>query len=91
MAIHRGTRVEARDGQVGLVSEFLINPTTGHITHLVLKEGLLWNKKAVTIPASEIDRIEKDSVYLKLDKAAVEALPSIPIRSGPFNNIAPTA
>lgn len=90
LVIHRGTQVEARDGQVGQVSEFLVNPTTGHITHLVLKEGMLWNKKAVTIPASQIDRIEKDTVYLTLDKEAVEALPSIPIRSGPFNTAAPT-
>jgi sporulation protein YlmC with PRC-barrel domain len=90
LVIHRGTQVEARDGHVGQVSEFLVNPVTGHITHLVLKEGMLWNKKAVTIPASQIDRIEKDTVYLKLDKAAVEALPSIPMQSGPFNNAAPT-
>jgi sporulation protein YlmC with PRC-barrel domain len=91
MAIHRGTQVEARDGHIGQVSEFLVNPTTGHITHLVLKEGILWNKKAVTIPAVQIDRIEQDTVYLKLDKKAVEALPAIPVKSGPFNNAAPTA
>jgi sporulation protein YlmC with PRC-barrel domain len=90
LAIHRGTQVEARDGNVGEVSEFLVNPTTGHITHLVLKEGILWNKKAVTIPAAQIDRMEKDTVYLKLEKAEVEALPSIPIRSGPFNNTVST-
>ena len=82
LAIHRGTQVEARDGHIGQVSEFLVNPTTGHITHLVLKEGILWNKKAVTIPAAQVDRIEQDTVYLKLDKKAVEALPSIPVNRG---------
>jgi len=29
---------------------------------------------------SAIDRIEEDTVYLKLDKKAVEALPSEPVR-----------
>ena len=90
LTVHRGTQVEARDGHIGQVSEFLINPVTGHITHLILKEGVLWNKKAVTIPASDIDHIDKDTVYLKLDKKAVEALPAIPIRTGPFNTTAPT-
>jgi hypothetical protein len=34
----------------------------------------------VTIPISEIDRFEEDTVYLKLDKDQVEALPTVPVR-----------
>jgi len=83
LAIHRGTPVMAIDGQVGKVDEFLIEPQSGHITHLVLREGHLWGKKDVSIPVSKIDRIEKDSVYLKIGKQEVEALPTLPIhRSG---------
>jgi sporulation protein YlmC with PRC-barrel domain len=80
LAVHRGTRVEATDGHVGRVDEFLVDPVDSRITHLVLREGHLWGQKDVTIPVSQIDRIEEDTVYLKLDKHGIEALPAIPIR-----------
>ena len=80
LAIHRGARVEATDGKAGILGEFLVNPLTGHISRLILMEGHLWGKKEVTIPLSAIDRIEEDTVYLKLDKKAVESLPSVPVR-----------
>jgi sporulation protein YlmC with PRC-barrel domain len=80
LAVRRGARVEAIDGHVGRVDELLVHPADGHITHLVLREGHLWGQKDVTIPVSQIDHIEEDAVYLKLDKHSVEALPAIPIR-----------
>jgi sporulation protein YlmC with PRC-barrel domain len=80
LAIRRGARVEATDGHVGRVDEFLVDPANGHITHLVLREGHLWGQKDVTIPVSQIDRIEEDTVYLKLDRRSIGALPAIPIR-----------
>jgi sporulation protein YlmC with PRC-barrel domain len=80
LAIHRGAHVEARDGRVGKVDEFLVDLSDGHITHLVLREGHLWGEKDVTIPISEIERIEEDTVYLKLDKHSVEKLPGIPLK-----------
>ena len=80
LAVRRGARVEATDGHVGRVDEFLVDPVDTHITHLVLREGHLWGQKDVTIPVSHIDRIEEDTVYLKLDKHSIEALPAIPIR-----------
>ena len=55
-------------------------PRTTACTHLVLREGHLWGKKDVTIPVDQIDRIEADVIYLKLDKAAVEHLPSVRAR-----------
>jgi sporulation protein YlmC with PRC-barrel domain len=80
LAIRRETTVEATDGIVGRVDEFLINPENDHITHLVLREGHLWGRKDVTIPVSQIDHYDENTVYLKLDKHAIEALPAIPIR-----------
>lgn len=80
LVIRQGARVEASDGHVGQVDEFLIDPTNEHITHLVLREGHLWGKKDVTIPISEIDRIEENMVHLKLDKHSIEKLPSVPVR-----------
>jgi sporulation protein YlmC with PRC-barrel domain len=79
-AIHSGAYVEATDGGVGQVEEFLIDPATGKITHLVLRKGHLWGKRDVTVPLEEIDRVEDDVVYLKLSKEAVGELPGVPVR-----------
>ena len=79
LAVHRGTRVEATDGPVGHVDEFVVNPVTGHITHLVMREGLLWGKKDVMIPLSEMGDTREDTVFLKLDKSQIEALPTFPV------------
>ena len=78
LAVHRGARVEATDGHVGQVDEFLVDPLDEHITHLVLRKGHFWGRKEVTIPVSQIDRLEEETVYLKLDKRSIEALPSTP-------------
>jgi sporulation protein YlmC with PRC-barrel domain len=77
IAVRQGARVEATDGQVGHLDEFLMDPATERVTHLVLREGHLWGQRDVTIPVSEIDRLEENTVHLKLDKRQVEALPSI--------------
>lgn len=79
LAVRRGTRVDASDGHIGHVNEFLVDPLNGHITHLVLREGHLWGQKDVTIPVAQIDRIGEGTVHLKLDKRAVERLPAIPV------------
>jgi sporulation protein YlmC with PRC-barrel domain len=80
LTVRRGSGVEATDGRIGRVDEFMIDPQNGRITHMVLREGHLWGQKDITIPVSEIDRIEEDTVYLKLDKHEVEALPTIPVK-----------
>lgn len=80
LAIGRHARVDASDGHVGRVDEFLIDPASGHITHLVLREGHPWGQKDVTIPVSAIARIDEESVHLALDKRAIAALPAIPVR-----------
>jgi len=85
LAVRRGARVEATDGRVGSVDEFLINPVNNAITHLVLREGHLWGQKNITIPISDIDHIEENAVWLKLDKQSIEALPAIPIHYGRVN------
>ena len=80
LAVHRGARVKATDGFIGQVSEFIVNPETGYISHMVLREGLPWDKKYITIAITEIDHIAEKKVYLKLDKKAVKQLPAIPIK-----------
>lgn len=79
LAVHRGTRVEALDGYVGRVDEFVINPDNSHITYLVMREGHLWGDKSVIIPLSAMDDVGDDTVFLNLDKHQIEALPTFPI------------
>jgi len=81
LAVRRGTRVEATDGFVGHVDEFVVNPKNGHITHLVMREGHLWGQKDVIIPLSAMGehREDTDTVFLKLDKHQIESLPTFPV------------
>ena len=79
LAIQRGTRVEATDGYVGKVDEFVVNPKNSHITHVVMREGHLWGKKDVIIPISAMGETREDTVALKLDKHQVESLSTFPV------------
>jgi hypothetical protein len=79
LALSRGTRVEATDGYVGKIDEFVVNPENDYITHLVMREGHLWGKKDVIIPLSAMGNKHDDTVYLKLDKHQIEALPTFPL------------
>ena len=82
VALTRGAHVHASNGrQVGQLDGFLADSITGQITHLVLREGHLWGQKNVTIPVAQIDYMKEDSVYLKLDKQSIGALPTTPVRT----------
>ena len=80
IAVGRGTPVEATDGYVGKVDEFVVNPKNGNITHLVMREGHLWGKKDVIIPLSAMGDTRNDTVFLKLDKQQIESLPTFPLQ-----------
>ena len=80
LAVRRGNHVRATDGDVGRVDEFLVDRDTEQITHLVLREGHLWEQKDLLIPVSEIGQIDEGRVYLKLSKEEVAHLPAIPVR-----------
>jgi len=78
LAVCHGAQVLATDGRVGKLEEFLMDPASGCITHLVMREGHFWAPKDVTIPISEISRIGERAVYLTLDKHSVESLLAVP-------------
>ena len=79
LAVQRGTNIEATDGHVGKVDEFVINPANGLISHLVMREGHLWGKKDVMIPLSAMSETRDDTVFLKIDKQEIESLPIFPV------------
>jgi sporulation protein YlmC with PRC-barrel domain len=80
LAVRRGAQVRATDGYVGEVEEFIVNPKNGHITHLVLRKGHLWGEKDITIPVSEIDHIDENDVYLKIDKFKIASMSAVPVK-----------
>jgi hypothetical protein len=80
LALRRGARVEATNGYVGQVDELLIDSNTMQVTHLVLLERHILQKREITVPISQIDHIDAGTVYLKLDRQGVEALPTTPIQ-----------
>jgi sporulation protein YlmC with PRC-barrel domain len=79
LAVRRGTRVEAKDGYVGKVDEFVVNLKNGHITYLVMREGHLWGAKNVIIPLSAMDDTGDNTLFLNIDKHQIESLPTFPI------------
>jgi len=79
LAIKKGASVEATDGQVGFVDEFLIDPGDNSLSHIILQQGHLWGQKDVTIPMDQVEQIEENTIYLKISKSEVESLPTVPI------------
>ena len=78
--VHSGMHVQATDGKVGKLDALVLDHDSGSITHLLLREGHLWGKKDVAIPVSDIKYSDGESVYIKLDKAAVKGLPAVPVK-----------
>jgi sporulation protein YlmC with PRC-barrel domain len=77
--LRRGAIVDALDGYVGEVDEFVIVPKAGCITHLVLKQADETGAKGVIIPVALIDHLTENTVYLKAYKLDLSKLPVIPL------------
>ncbi len=80
LAVYRGMDVKTGEGKVGTVDELVVDPDSGNITHLLLREGHLWGKKNVAIPVTAVDVVDADDVYLNIDKEAIKALPAVPVK-----------
>ncbi len=82
-ALRRDAKVEATNGYVGHVDDLLIDSNNMHVTHLVLLERHIFQKKEITIPVSQIDHVSENTIYLKLDRQSVEELSAAPIQNLP--------
>ncbi len=80
LAIYSGLPIEASDGKLGKLDELVIDPKTGDLTHIQMREGHLFGKKDVAIPIADIDFFDGETIYLKLDKKAVKALPAVKVK-----------
>ena len=80
VAVKRGMAVEALDGYVGQVGELLIDGSSGQVTHFTLMKGHGWGKKEIAIQVSLIDRLEAETIHLKVEKEKISQLPSLPVK-----------
>ena len=80
LGVVSGMSVEAADGPVGKLGALVLDPKSGQITHLQMREGQWWGKKDVIIPLSSVDTLLGDTVYLKLDKKTVHELPAVKVK-----------
>ena len=78
VAVRRGQPVLATDGAIGHVQGLVIHPGTGHVTHVLLREGHLWGRKEVAIPISAVDTTV-DGTQLTIAKQDVQDLPPVDI------------
>jgi len=80
MSISPGMKIKASDHTVGKLDELVIDPQSGAITHVQMREGHLFGKKDVTIPVADVDWTDGETIFLTIDKKAVEALPAVPVK-----------
>jgi uncharacterized membrane protein len=82
VSLHRGTPVEATDGPVGEVGELILDPQSGQITHFILMKGHGWGKKeiAIGLTTENVAKLADETLYLKISKAQIEKLPSLPLK-----------
>jgi sporulation protein YlmC with PRC-barrel domain len=80
LAVHRGAKVLATGGAIGRVDEFLVNPESCQITHLVVREDRPRKDNLIIVPLSLIDQIKENEVYLKVEKVIVEEIPDNQIK-----------
>jgi sporulation protein YlmC with PRC-barrel domain len=78
VAVRRGEHVHATDGNIGRVQGLVIDPSSHHVTHVLLQEGHLWGRKDVAIPISAVTGTD-DGIRLNITKDQVEALPPVDI------------
>ncbi|HXA45266.1 MAG TPA: PRC-barrel domain-containing protein [Candidatus Angelobacter sp.] len=73
-----GYHLQATDGIVGHISDFLVDDKSWAIGELVIKVGHRFTGKEVRIPAGQVAEISYDSskVHVKLSTDAVERSPA---------------
>lgn len=69
-----GERVHATDGDIGQVRAIVIDQRSRAVTHVLLREGHLWGRKNVAIPADQIAGFG-DGIRLRISKQQVQDLP----------------
>lgn len=72
-----GYHIQASDGTIGHVNDFLMDDRSWAVRQLVVETGLWFSGKEIVISPNKIDRIsyEESKVFVNLTKQAIEQAP----------------
>ena len=70
----RGDQVRATDGDIGRLHAVRVDPDSGQLTHLLVREGHVWTRKDVAIPVGAVASFD-DGIRLSLTSQQVRDLP----------------
>ncbi|WP_300604619.1 PRC-barrel domain-containing protein [Trebonia sp.] len=73
--VSRGERVHATDGDIGHVQGIAVDPGTGRVTAVLLRERHLLGRRTVLIPRSAVAEVGADGFHLRLTTEQVRHLP----------------
>ena len=74
LAVHSGAVVEAKNGRIGHLENFIVNPDDKHVSQIVVRTGHWFVHTRLAIPVSAIDHFEEDKIYLSMTKEETRAL-----------------
>ncbi|MDB6122305.1 MAG: hypothetical protein JWQ71_1298 [Pedosphaera sp.] len=74
-----GYGIQALDGEIGHVEDFLIDDENWAIRDLVVRTGHWWSGKNVLVPPSSIDRVswEESKVFVHLTRSEIKHEPEL--------------
>lgn len=73
--VSRGEHVHATDGDVGRVQGIVVDPGTGRVTSVLLRERYRLSHRTVLIPRSAVAQVGADGFHLSITKRQVQDLP----------------
>ena len=80
VAVRPEMRVEATDGHIGVIGDLVLDAASRKITHFVLREGHLFGQADVILPVSQVERVQGDTVFLRLSKKTIAEMPQTQLR-----------
>ncbi len=75
----RGAFVAAKDGTIGSVEAIEIDPNSGKLSQLVI---VTRKSEELVLPVALIERVEADTVYLRMTQDEIASLPATKIQAG---------
>jgi sporulation protein YlmC with PRC-barrel domain len=77
--VSRGEHVHATDGDIGHVQGIVVDPGSGRVTSVLLREGHLLGRRTVLIPRSAVAEVGADGFHLHITTQQVKNLPAVDI------------
>lgn len=79
VAVRRNQCVSATDGDIGRVKGLVLDPADHRVTHFLLQEGHLWDRKEVAVPIRAVTSVGA-GIEVNLTRQQIGELPSIVIQ-----------